>query len=299
MGGGAPTSARGARWRPLPDAGRGLARLGPADPLGAPWWPGRDLALAIDPPVHADPVGSLAASRLARDRAIPLALVDPAGQASGGPGGGRIHWELPLRMHGVGMADRGRGPPRLGRRMRDGGWHPRRRLPLTSTCQPIGQRCRPVRSLGPGPGHAWVGKTTVCEDRTRRRCGTLIVVWAAGEPEPWVRRSKVAPEKVGGWWDSLRVWVLASGTRAAEAACAARPSARLQAAPTPLLGPRQTQPRPVRPRWTRLTGRGEQRQRSARASPLAGPRTVAGPIPERTNHLAYVRPSLCSIYLPL
>jgi hypothetical protein len=58
-----------------------------------------------------------------------------------------------------------------------------------------------------GPGQAWVGKATVFKERKRRRCGTLIVVWAAGEEEPWVLLTDLAPEKVGVWWYSLRTWV--------------------------------------------------------------------------------------------
>lgn len=254
------------------------------------WWQGRDLALAIDPTLHADQVVSLAVSILYRGSAIPIAWqILPANQAGAWMGPilrllRLIHRELPIRMHVVVMADRGLWSPRLWKRIRDLGWHPLLRLQHTITCQPVGQQRQPARSLVPGPGHAWVGKATVFKDRKKRRCGTLIVVWAEGEPELWVLLSDLAPEKVGVWWYSLRiwvelgfralkgvgwqwqktrrtdparvarhwlvlavatVWVLASGTRAEDAELRKLPPARLQAAPKPLLGPRQTKPRQV------------------------------------------------------
>lgn len=254
------------------------------------WWQGRDLALAIDPTLHGDRVVSLAVSILYRGSAIPIAWhILPANQEGAWMGHllrllRLIRRELPAKWHVLVLYDRGLWSPRLWKRIRDLGWHPLPRLSAATTCVPIGQGRQPARSLVPGPGHAWVGPATVFRDRPRRRFGTLLVVWAAGEQEPWVLLSDLAPEKVGVWWYSLRiwvelgfralkgvgwqwqktrrrdpervarhwlvlavatVWVLAYGTRAEDADLRGLPPGRLRVVPKPLPEPRVVKPRQV------------------------------------------------------
>jgi Transposase DDE domain len=259
------------------------------------WWQGRELALAIDPTLHGDQVVSLAVSILYRGSAIPIAwLILPANQEGAWMGPilrllRLIRREVPKGYRVVVMADRGLWSPRLWKRIRDLGWHPLLRLQNAITCQPIGQRRQAARRLVPGPGHAWIGKATVFKDRKKRRCGTLIVVWAEGEEEPWVLLTDLAPDKVGLWWYSLRVWVelgfralkgvgwqwqktrrtepsrvsrhwlvlavatlwvLAYGTRAEDAEVRELPPGRLRKAPKPLGGS------PAKPRRVSLFARG-------------------------------------------
>ncbi len=254
------------------------------------FWQGHDLALAIDPTLHGDKVVSLAVSILYRGCAIPIAwLILPANQQGAWMSPilhllRLIRRDLPAKWHVLVLYDRGLWSPRLWKRIRDLGWHALPRLHNTVTCQPLGQARQAARSLVSGPGHAWVGKATVFRARKKQRFGTLIVVWAEGEKEAWVLLTDLAPDKVGVWWYSLRiwvelgfralkgmgwqwqrtrrtdpervarhwlvlavatVWVLASGTRAEDAELRNLPPGRLRAAPTPLVGPSQTKPRQV------------------------------------------------------
>ena len=177
------------------------------------WWQGRELALAIDPTARGDQLVGLTVSVLYRGSAIPIAWqMLPANQEGAWMGHilrllRLVHRELPPDLHVLVMSDRGLWSPRLWKRIRDLGWHPLPRLQNTITCQPVGQGRQVARELVSGPGHAWVGPATVFKDRKKQRAGTLIVVWAEGEMEPWVLLTDLPPERVGVWWYSLRVWI--------------------------------------------------------------------------------------------
>jgi len=176
-------------------------------------WQGRELALAIDATTHRDQVVSLTVSVLYRGCAIPIAWHCLSANRPG------VHMkhilrllrlvqrEVPAKLRVLVMADRGLWSPRLWKRIRDLGWHPLLRLQNRDTFQPVGQKRQLARQLVAGPGHAWVGTGTAFKHRPQRRVGTLVVVWAEGEKEPWVILTDLAPEKVGVWWYSLRVWV--------------------------------------------------------------------------------------------
>ena len=177
------------------------------------WWQGKDLPLAIDPTLRRDEVVGLTVSLLYRGCAIPIAWhILPANTK------GKwlphilrllrlVKRDIPAGMRVLVMADRGLWSPRLWKRIRDLKWHPLLRLQLAATFPPVGERRRPARELVPGPGHAWVGYGTAFKDAKVRRKGTLIVVWAEGEDEPWVLLTNLPPDKVGIWWYSLRIWV--------------------------------------------------------------------------------------------
>jgi len=177
------------------------------------WWQGNELALAIDPTSHHDRVVALTVSVLYRGCAIPIAWqILPANQEGAWMSHilrllRLIHRALPKHLHVLVMYDRGLWSPRLWKRIRDLGWHPLPRLQLSTTCQPIGQSRQVARDLVSGPGHAWVGAATVFRARLKQRTGTLLVVWGPDEKEPWVLLTDLAPDKVGVWWYSLRVWV--------------------------------------------------------------------------------------------
>src|SRR5262249_5849863 len=87
------------------------------------------------------------------------------------------------------------------------GWHPLMRLQLAATFAPVGQARRPVRTLVPGAGQAWVGAGTAFKDRAVRRDGTLLVVWDAGQTDPWVLLTDLDPAAVGVLWYGLRMWI--------------------------------------------------------------------------------------------
>lgn len=177
------------------------------------WWQGPRLALAVDPTNRKDEVVALVVSVLYRGCAIPIAWhILPANQE----GAWQPHIlrllrllgrEMPPSMQVLVLADRGLWSPRLWKRIRDLGWHPLLRLQGAVTFQPLGERRRPVRELVPGPGYAWVGRGTAFKHGPIRRKGTLIVVWAEGEENPWVLLTDLAPRKVGVWWYGLRVWI--------------------------------------------------------------------------------------------
>ena len=176
-------------------------------------WQGLDLALAVDATTHRDQVVSLTVSVLYRGCAIPIAWhVLPANR----PGAHMrhilyllrlIHREIPSQMRVLVLADRGLWSPRLWKRIRDLGWHPLLRLQNRDTFRPVGLKRQSAQQLVPGPGHAWVGRGTAFKHAPNRRVGTLVVVWAQGEKEPWALLTDLAPQKIGVWWYSLRVWI--------------------------------------------------------------------------------------------
>ena len=71
---------------------------------------------------------------------------------------------------------------------------------------PCGQAGRPASQWVPGPGHVWVGAGTAFT-RERRLPATLVVVWAAGQAEPWVVLTPLPPRQVGVLWYGLRMWI--------------------------------------------------------------------------------------------
>lgn len=178
------------------------------------WWQGDTLALAVDATTLRDEVTVLAVSVLYRGTALPVAWhVLPANQ----PGAWMapilrllrgLRPAVPRGMTVLVLADRGLWSPRLWQRIRRLGWHPVLRLPSTATFRPAGWRRRVVaRTLVPAPGHAWVGAGVAFKARSRRRAGTLVVLWDVGQAEPWVVLTDLAPERGPVCWYGLRLWV--------------------------------------------------------------------------------------------
>ena len=177
------------------------------------WWQGTRMALAVDATAHDDHLVALTVSLLYRGSAIPLAWqILPANQK----GAWMPHIlrllrllrrDMPPTMEVLVLADRGLWSGRLFKRIGDLGWHPLLRLQNTSTFQPVGATRQVARSLVPGPGHAWIGAGRAFGGRHKRRKGTLVVVWATEEEEPWVLLTNLDPKEVGVWWYGLRVWI--------------------------------------------------------------------------------------------
>ena len=177
------------------------------------WWRGDGLALALDATALRDRLVVLSISVLYRGTAIPVAWhVLPAHQP--GP------WLAPIQTllaqlapavppdHSVlVLADRGLWSPALWQQIQAFGWHPLLRIRPDATFCPTGERRVLARTLVPGPGHAWVGTGVAFKHRPVRRPATLVVVWDADQPDPWLLLTDLAPEAVGPAWYGLRTWI--------------------------------------------------------------------------------------------
>ncbi len=177
------------------------------------WWRSRDLALALDATALGDRVVVLTVAVLYQGSALPVAWhVLPANR----PG----LWLAPvlalLEVLALAvpddwtvlvLADRGLWSPAIWDRVRALGWHPLLRVRPDATFRPQGGRRVPARTLVPGPGHAWVGAGTAFKHQAVRREATLVVAWEAGQAEPWLVLTDLAPEAVGACWYGLRTWV--------------------------------------------------------------------------------------------
>ena len=105
------------------------------------------------------------------------------------------------------MTDQGLWSPALRRHICALGWHPLLRIRPDATCAPAGQGRRPARGVVPGPGHAWVGEGIAYKDKPKQLACTLVVVWSAGQKDPWLLLTDLPPEQVDGSWYGLRVWI--------------------------------------------------------------------------------------------
>ena len=177
------------------------------------WWYSDKLALAIDPTMKGDQINSIVISVLYRSCAIPVAWhILPANK----PG----EWITPILgllellsqavdrdMRVLVMCDRGLRSPRLWQQIRAMGWHPYMRQSVNTVFCPEGGTRLPARFLVPGPGHAYVGSGTAFRAGSKRRRGTMIVVWDQGQEEPWVVLTSLPPDESGVCWYGLRFWI--------------------------------------------------------------------------------------------
>ena len=177
------------------------------------WWQGQQLALAIDPTLHGDRVVALVVSVLYRGSAIPVAWhILPANQK--GPWLSpildllhRLAPAIPQTTTVLVLTDRGLWSPRLWQGIGSLGWHPLMRVKGNTSFQPLGGTRQPAAQLIPGPGYAWVGRGTAFRRPALRRSGTLLVVWAEDQAEPWLVLTDLPPENLGVTWYGLRVWI--------------------------------------------------------------------------------------------
>jgi hypothetical protein len=177
------------------------------------WWRGRELALALDATALGDRLVVLSVCVLSRGGALPVAWhVLPANREGAwlGPILGLLERLAPAVPGGwtvLLLADRGLWSPAIWDRVRALGWHPLPRVRPDATFRPLGGKRQRAASLVPGPGHAWVGAGTAFKHRRVRRAGTLVVAWEAGQAEPWLVLTDLAPAAVGPAWYGLRAWV--------------------------------------------------------------------------------------------
>jgi Transposase DDE domain len=177
------------------------------------WWQGEELALALDATYLADRLVVVSVSVLYRGTAIPVAWHVTAANRQGA-------WlepalellstlasAVPPTMQVLLLADRGLWSPRLWTHAQALGWHPLLRLRPDATFQPTGGPRVPARTLVPGPGHHFIEAGMAFKDRPRRQAGTLLVIWEAGQHEPWICLTDLPPEQVGADWYGLRTWI--------------------------------------------------------------------------------------------
>ncbi len=178
------------------------------------WWSGRELPLALDASNLGSRLVVLMVGIPYRGGALPIAWrVVPATEEGAWMADflallDLIQPAVPADWTVLVMADRGLWSPRLWDAVQVWGWHPLLRLTGRITFRPDGQRQR-VRAtrLVPGPGHAWIGTGVAFKDKPDRRAGTLLVVWAVGQEEPWVLLTDLPPAAVDPGWYGLRAWI--------------------------------------------------------------------------------------------
>jgi hypothetical protein len=177
------------------------------------WWQGQELALALDATYLTNRLVVVCVSVLYRGTAIPVAWhvtaanrqgawLEPALELLSG-----LAVAVPPTMRVLLLADRGLWSPRLWTHTQELGWHPLLRLRPDATFTPTGGQRVPARTLVPGPGHHFIGAGVAFKDRPRRQAGTLVVVWEAGQHEPWICLTDLPPTQVGTDWYGLRTWI--------------------------------------------------------------------------------------------
>ena len=176
-------------------------------------WQSDRMVLAIDPTMKADQINSIVISVVYRSCAIPVAWhILPANR----PG----EWIAPvvdlLKLLSSAvprdktvlvMCDRGLRSPRLWKQICSAGWHPYVRQSINTVFCPDGGTRLPARYLVPGPGYAYVGHGTAFRRPSKRRRGTMIVVWDVDQQEPWVVMTDLPPAEAGVCWYALRFWI--------------------------------------------------------------------------------------------
>jgi hypothetical protein len=176
------------------------------------WWQGATLPLALDATLDRTRHAAVVVSVLYRGTALPVGWVVLPANVPGawleplGPVLRALGEAVPPTQAVVLFADRGLWSPALWQQIRQQGWHAGLRIQQHHQFAPCGQVGRPAAQWVKGPGHAWVGAGTAFT-RERRLPATLVVVWAAGQAEPWVLLTDLAPRAVGVLWYGLRMWI--------------------------------------------------------------------------------------------
>ena len=113
---------------------------------------------------------------------------------------------VPETMTVIVLCDRGLTSPELWRQFQGQDWHPCVRYPKNITVCAEGGRRLPAPACVSRPDTAWVGSGVACSRAGKRRC-TLLVVWQADQPEPWIILTDQPPEAAGVSWYALRFWI--------------------------------------------------------------------------------------------
>ena len=177
------------------------------------WWRSGRLALAVDPTLKGDQTTAIVISVVYRSCAIPVAWsirratqrgswMDPTVELLQ-----ELAPAVPQEMTVIVLCDRGIASPKLWKQIRDQGWHPYMRYPKSITFCAQGGRRLPARAFVPRPDTAWIGQGTAFGTAAAKRRCTLLVVWYAGQEEPWIILTDLPPEDAGPSWYALRFWI--------------------------------------------------------------------------------------------
>ncbi len=114
---------------------------------------------------------------------------------------------VPREMTVIVLCDRGISSPKLWRQIRAQGWHPCMRCRKNITFCADGGKRLPARAFVSVPDTAWIGRGTAFGTPSAQRRCTLLVVWYAGQEEPWIILTDLVPDKAGPSWYALRFWI--------------------------------------------------------------------------------------------
>jgi hypothetical protein len=101
--------------------------------------------------------------------------------------------------------DRGLWRPRLWHAVRAAGLQPLLRVQQDVRGAGGPRQWCAAKALVQQVGQAWIGRAVVHNARSRRRWGTVVVVWAAGPAQPGVVCTDLPPGRVGVRWYGLRM----------------------------------------------------------------------------------------------
>lgn len=178
------------------------------------YWPADEkrLALAMDATTLGQLFTVLCISVVCRGCAVPVAWAIVPATAKGA---WRPHWlalfqhlqgSLSAEWHVLVLADRGLYAAWLYQQIVQLGWHPYLRInPNGKFRQPDQAAWQPLSLLAPRLGSFWCGPV-LCFKTQALAC-TLLVCWPAGQREPWLIVSDLAPAQANVGWYGLRSWI--------------------------------------------------------------------------------------------
>ena len=114
---------------------------------------------------------------------------------------------VPHDMTVIVLCDRAYPAPSCGNR-----YAPRAGTPVcatgrTSPSVPMAANDCPPLAFVPVPDTAWIGRGTAFGPPAAQRRCTLLAVWYAGQEEPWIILTDLAPDEAGPSWYALRFWI--------------------------------------------------------------------------------------------
>ena len=65
----------------------------------------------------------------------------------------------------------------------------------------------PARRPVSAPGNSFIGSGTAFRAKSKRLRGTIIVIWAEGQDEPWIILTDLEPLEAGASWRQMRFWI--------------------------------------------------------------------------------------------
>jgi len=172
------------------------------------------LALALDATTLGQRFTVLAISVLVCGCAIPVAwVVLPATKK----GAWNPHWErllscldgiVPADWQVIVLTDRGLYAKSLFRAIQRQGWHPLMRINNQGNFRPASLTTfRPLKTVTPQPGTAWVGAVTCFSTPANQLDCTLLSIWDRQAEEAWVLLTDLDFDVADVWWYALRNWI--------------------------------------------------------------------------------------------